>query len=135
MDLRPFANDSYVPDAGAVLASRLREEMQRNGFRGTFERGMADYLVEGTVREIREEVSSHGADEFALEYRMTISVDIRVVEVTRGRRLWKEDGLSETASYYAGPDFQYTESNRRMAFEEVCHRIARRIGQTMKVIL
>jgi len=96
---------------------------------------MADYLVEGTVREIREEVSSHGADKFALEYRMTISVDIRVVEVTRGRRLWKEDGLSETASYYAGPDFQYTESNRRMAFEEVCHRIARRIGQTMKVIL
>ena len=135
MDLRPFANDSYVPDAGAVLASRLREEMQRNGFRGTFERSMADYLVEGTVREIREEVSSHGADKFALEYRMTISVDIRVVEVTRGRRLWKEDGLSETASYYAGPDFQYTESNRRMAFEEVCRRIARRIGQTMKVIL
>ena len=135
VDLRPFANDSYVPDAGAVLASRLREEMQRNGFRGTFERSMADYLIEGTVREIREEVSSHGADKFALEYRMTISVDIRVVEVTRGRRLWKEDGLSETASYYAGPDFQYTESNRRMAFEEVCHRIARRIGQTMKVIL
>jgi len=135
VDLRPFANDSYVPDAGAVLASRLREEMQRNGFRGTFERSMADYLVEGTVREIREEVSSHGADKFALEYRMTISVDIRVVEVTRGRRLWKEDGLSETASYYAGPDFQYTESNRRMAFQEVCRRIARRIGQTMKVIL
>src|SRR4030067_736743 len=73
VDLRPFANDSFVPDAGAVLASRIREEMQRNGFRGTFERGMADYLVEGTGRESREEVSSHGADEFALECRMTIS--------------------------------------------------------------
>ena len=135
VDLRPFTNESFVPDAGAALASILRDEMRRNGFRGTFDRSMADYLVEGTVREIREEVSSHGADQFALEHRMTISVDIRVVEVTRGRLLWKEEGLSETASYFAGPDFQYTESNRRMAFQEVCRRIARRIGQTMKVIL
>ena len=135
VDLRPFLNESFVPDAGAFLASKLREEMQRNGFRGTYERSMADYLIEGTVREIREDVSSHGTDQFALEYRMTIIVDIRVVEVKGGRLLWKEDGLSDAASYFAGPDFQYTESNRRMAFEEVCRRIGRKIGQTLKVIL
>ena len=135
VDLRPFVNESFVPDAGAFLASKLREEMQRNGFRGMYERSMADYLIEGTVREIREDVSSHGTDQFALEYRMTIIVDIRVVEVKGGRLLWKEDGLSDAASYFAGPDFQYTESNRRMAFEEVCRRIGRKIGQTLKVIL
>jgi hypothetical protein len=135
VDLRPFANQSYDPDAGAFLASKLREEMQRNGFRGRYERSMADYHIEGTVREIRENVVSQGKDEFALEYRMTVIVDIRVVEVTRGRLLWKEDGLSDAASYYAGPDFQYTESNRRMAFEEICRRIGRKIGQTLKVIL
>jgi hypothetical protein len=135
VDLRPFANESLVPDAGAYLASRLREEMRRNGFRGRFDRSMADYFIEGTVREIHEDVSSHGVDEFALEHRMTIFVDIRVVEVTRGQLLWKEARISETASYFAGSDFQYTESNRRMAFEEVCRRLARKIGQTLKVIL
>jgi hypothetical protein len=135
VDLRPFTNESFVPDAGAFLASKLREEMQRNGFRGRYERSMADYLIEGTVREIREDVSSHGKEKFALEYRMTIVVDIRVVEVKGGRLLWKEEGLSDAASYFAGPDFQYTESNRRMAFEEVCRRISRKIGQTLKVIL
>lgn len=135
VDLPPFANESIVPDAGAYLASRLREEMVRNGFRGRFERIMADYLIEGTVRESREWVSSHGADQFALEHRMAISVDIRVVEVTRGHLLWKEEGISEAASYFAGPDFQFTEANRRMAFEEICRRIARRIGQTLRVIL
>src|SRR3990170_5187766 len=135
VDLRPFTNDSFVPDAGAFLASKLREEMQRNGFRGAYERSMADYLIEGTVREIREEVSSHGADRFALEHRMTIIVDIRVVEIKGGRLLWKEEGLTDSASYFAGADFQYTESNRRMAFEEVCRRIGRKIGQTLKVIL
>ncbi len=135
VDLRPFANKSLVPDAGAFLASSLREEMRRKGFRGRFDRSMADYLIEGTVSEIHEDVSSHGVDEFALELRMTVIVDIRVVEVTRGQLLWKESGISEAASYYSGPDFQYTESNRRMAFEEICRRIARKIGQTLKVIL
>lgn len=135
VDLPPFTNDSIIPDAGAYLSSRLRDEMVRTGFRGRFERNMADYLIEGTVRETLEWVSSHGADQFALEHRMSVSVDIRVVEVTRGRLLWKEDGISESASYFAGPDFQFTEANRRMAFEEICRRIARRIGQTLRVIL
>ena len=62
-------------------------------------------------------------------------VDIRVVEIKRGRLLWKEDGLTDAASYFVGPDFQYTESNRRMAFEEICRRLARRIGETLREIL
>jgi hypothetical protein len=135
VDLRPFANESLVPDGGAYLAARLREEMRRTGFRGRFGRSEADYLVEGRVEAIREEVFARGEDDFALEYRMTVSVNIRVVEITRGRLLWKEDGLTDAASYYAGPDFQYTESNRRVAFEEICHRLARRIGQTLREIL
>jgi len=135
VDLRPFKNDSLVPDGGAYLASRLREEMRRNGFRGRFGRSMADTLVEGRVGAIQVDVFSHGEDDFALEYRMTIHVSIRVVEITRGRLLWKEDGLTDAESYYAGPDFQYTESNRQIAFEEICRRLARRISQTLMEVL
>jgi len=134
VDLRPFANASLVPDAGAYLAGELREEMRRGGFRGRFDNRNSDFLVEGSIRDVREDVLSHDADGFALEIRLTLQVDIRVVELVRGRLLWKEDGLSETASYFAGTDFQYTESNRRMAFEEVSRRMARRIGQTLRVL-
>lgn len=134
VDLRPFANASLFPDAGAYLAGRLREEMRRGGFRGLFDARNADFLVEGSIRDVREEVFSHGADQFALEHRLTLQVDIRVVELVRGRLLWKESGLSETASYFAGTDFQYTEANRRMAFEEASRRMARRIGQTLRVL-
>lgn len=135
VDLRPFANASLVPDAGAFLAGRLREEMGREGFRGRFARSGAEYIVEGAVREVREEVVSHGTDQFALEIRLTLLVDIRVVEVTHGRLLWREAGMAESAPYFSGADFQYTESNRRMAFEEACRRMARRIGQTLRVLL
>ncbi len=135
VDLRPFANASLFADGGAVLAGRLRDELVSEGFRGRFARSNADYLVEGTVKEVREDVVSHGADQFALEYRLTLQVDIRVVEVTHGRLLWKQEGMVESASYFSGADFQYTESNRRMAFEETCRRMARRIGQTLRVIL
>lgn len=135
VDLRPFSNASLVPDAGAELAGRLREEMRRGGYRGAFGRVDADYMIEGHVREVREEVSSHGADRFALEHRLTLLADIRVVEVAKGRLLWKEEGIAESASYFAGADFQYTEANRRTAFEEACRRMARRIGQSLRVIL
>lgn len=135
VDLRPFANASVVPDAGAFLAGKLREELRRGGFRGSFDGRGAEYLIEGEVRDVGEAVLSHGGDRFALEHRLTLVVDIRVVEVARGQVLWKEEGLVESASYFAASDPQYTEANRRVAFEEVCRRMARRIGQSLQVLL
>ncbi len=124
-----------MADVGAVLADRVRDEMLRTGFRGTFGRSRADVLIEGRVRDVKEDVWSLGTDEFALEHRLTIVVDIRVVEVEKGHLRWKDEGLTETASYFAGTDFQFTEANRRVAIEEVCRRMAARIAQTLRVIL
>lgn len=135
MDLRPFANASFVPDAGAVLAAKLREEFRNSGFRGSYERVGADFAIEGLVKEIREDVVSHGSDGFALEHRLTLIVNVRVTDPVRGRIFWKEEGLSEFASYFAGADFQYTESNRRAAIGEVCRRMARKICQTVRIVL
>ncbi len=135
MDVSPFANRSTTPDAGAVVAARLREELRRSGFTGSFGNVGANYLIEGTVREIRSDTFSHGADRFSLENRLTLVVDIRVVEVVRGGVLWKETGLSETASFFSGADAQYEEANRRAAFEEVARRMAVRLSQTLRVVL
>jgi hypothetical protein len=135
MDVSPFANRSTTPDAGAVIAARLREELRRSGFRGSFGSVGANYLIEGKVREVRSDIFSHGADRFSLENRLTLVVDIRVVEVVRGGVLWKESGLSETASFFSGTDAQYTEANRRAAFEEAARRMAARLSQILRVLL
>ena len=135
MDVSPFANRSTTPDAGAAVAARFREELRRSGFRGTFVNIGANYVIEGTVRDVRSENISHGADRFALENRLTLVVDVRVVEVVRGEVLWKESGLSETASYFSGADAQFTEANRRAAFEQVVRRMVVRLSQTLRVLL
>lgn len=135
MDVSPFANRSTMPDAGAVIAANFREELRRSGFRGTFGNVGANYLVEGTVRDIRSDIFSHGTDRFSIENRLTLVVDVRVVEVVRGGVLWKESGLTETASFYSGTDAQYTEANRRAAFEEVARRMAVRMSQILRVLL
>lgn len=135
MDVSPFSNHSTTPDAGAVVAARLREELRRSGFRGAFGNVGANYLIEGKVREIRSDTFSQGSDRFSLENRLTLVVDIRVVEIVRGGVLWKESGLSETASFFSGSDAQYTEANRRAAFEEVARRMAVRLSQTLRVLL
>jgi outer membrane lipopolysaccharide assembly protein LptE/RlpB len=135
IDLEPFENRSFDSDAGALMAVRVREELRRNGFRGTFERAGADYLVEGKIRQIRENVTTHDAGGYALEHLLTLTVDIRVVDSARGRLLLKEEGITEGAAYFAGRDFQYTESNRRMALEETCKRLARRLGQALRMVM
>jgi hypothetical protein len=135
MDVSPFANRSTTPDAGAAVAARFREELRRSGFRGAFGEIGANYVIEGTVRDVRSENISHGADRFALENRLTLVVDVRVVEVVRGEVLWKESGLSETASYFSGADAQFTEANRRAAFEQVVRRMVVRLSQTLRVLL
>jgi Lipopolysaccharide-assembly len=135
MDVSPFANRSTTPDAGAVIAASVREELRRSGFRGTFGDVGANYLVEGTVRDLRSDIFSHGTDRFSIENRLTLVVDVRVVEVVRGGVLWKEAGLTETASFYSGTDAQYTEANRRAAFEEVARRMAVRMSQILRVLL
>jgi hypothetical protein len=135
MNVSPFANRSTTPDAGAVIAASFREELRRSGFRGTFGDVGANYLVEGTVRDLRSDIFSHGTDRFSIENRLTLVVDVRVVEVVRGGVLWKEAGLTETASFYSGTDAQYTEANRRAAFEEVARRMAVRMSQILRVLL
>jgi hypothetical protein len=136
MDVSPFANRSTTPDAGAVVAARLREELRRSGFQGSFGSADANYLIEGKVHEIRYDIFSHdSADRFPLEIRLTLVVDIRVVELLRRGVLWKESGLSETASFYSGTDAQYTTANQRAAFEEVARRMAVRLSQTLRVLL
>jgi Lipopolysaccharide-assembly len=135
MDLSPFANRSTTPDAGAVIAAGFREELRRSGFRGTFGTVGANYLVEGTVRDLRLDIFSHGTDRFSIENRLTLVVDVRVIEVVKGGVLWKESGLTETASFYSGTDAQYTEANRRAAFEEVARRMAVRMSQILRVLL
>ena len=87
------------------------------------------------MRDLRSDIFSHGTDRFSIENRLTLVVDVRVVEVDRGGVLWKESGLTETASFYAGPDAQYTEANRRAAFEEVARRMAVRMSQILRVLL
>lgn len=135
MDVSPFANRSSTPDAGTAVAARLREELRRSGFRGSFGNVGANYLIDGMVREVRSDIFSHGADRFTLENRLTLVVDIRVVELLHGGVLWKESGLTETASYFSGSDAQYTEANRRAAFEEIARRMAVRLSQTLRVLL
>jgi len=136
MDLSPFGNASTIPDAGSYVAARLREELRRGGYRGGFDRTGADFLVEGKVQETRESVVSHAVESrFGLEYRLVVLLDIRVVEVAKGKVLWTETGIAEVAPFYSGPDPQYTEANRRAAFEDAVRRLAIRLAQTIRVIL
>ena len=135
VDLSPFVNDTSEPDAGAYIASKLREGMRQRGFEGSFERIGADFIIAGRVRGYEDEVLSHTAFRFALENRVTLFVEIHVIDTRNGNVLWKEEKLRESVSYYSGIDPQYVASNRRAAFEEAVRRVVLRMAQTIRLIM
>jgi hypothetical protein len=135
VDLPPFDNRSFDPDVGAFLSAVLREDLRRSGFRGSFGRAGANRRIEGRVLEVEEAVATHGKEGFALERVLTLRVSLKVTDAVRGNTLLEERALSEGTAYFSGPDFQYTESNRRMALEEACRRLARRIGHSLRMVL
>jgi hypothetical protein len=135
IDLAPFENRSADEGAGALLAGYLREELRRDGLAGRYTPPPADISIEGMVREVREEITGHDDASYGQEYRLALRVDVRVVETSRGRVLWKEEGLVESAPYFASGEYSLTRANRRRALEEACHRLARRMSRTLRTVL
>jgi hypothetical protein len=88
----------------------------------------ADAILEGTIRSIHYEPLSFGQDERAQERRVTLSMDLKLVDRASRKALWQVEGLSYLSAYkVVQGDPAATEFNKRKALARVAENLAEKI--------
>lgn len=125
LSLEKFHNLTSVRDAGLILGEKIKDELNRNGYRWDFSTP-GKYIIRGKVISLVERPVSYTDERYGLEYEVSCLVEIMVLEARTGKAAMKLENLSDRSTYYAGNDPRYTRTNRDIALEAVLEKISRR---------
>jgi len=88
----------------------------------------ANAILEGTIRSIHYEPLSFGQDERAHERRVTLNMDLKLVDRSSRKALWQVEGLSYLNAYkVVQGDPAATEFNKRKALARIAENLAEKI--------
>jgi len=113
-----------------VLTNDLIFEFTRSGKASVTDREAADAVLSGVIQSMRDNTVSRETEQTAIERRVTISVDLRLVD-TGGEILWAVKGLSANETYDVESDKLATEQNKRIALVKLSNRFAEKVFSSM----
>jgi hypothetical protein len=132
LSVRTPKNESYEPGIEYVVAEALREEAVRRGALRLLERpGAADVQLAGSVLSIETAPAAVSSVVLALEYEVTLKLDLEAKR-RDGTRI-PLDGrlLFETERYLASADVEATRKNRSEALRRLAHVLAERVMEVL----
>jgi len=90
----------------------------------------ANAVLTGAVVDYRNTVFGFTGREQAQEYRVTITVAVRLMDKVKNRELWRDDGMVKTQNYYVisvpGQEPQDEVSGRKQAVQKIADEILSR---------
>ena len=121
-------NASYEAGVELVVADALRREiLQRGAARLVEDREGADLVLSGRVLPIERSAESFSSVGLALEYEVTLALDLQAVR-SDGRSVPLEArALRETERYLASADAEALRKNRREALRRASQVLAGRV--------
>lgn len=132
VSVQSLRNDSVAPGYGAVVTEALLKEFQRRGaLQVVTDPGLADLRIGGRVRPIIAGARSFSSVILALEYQVTVSLDLQIQR--RDGSLVPIDGaaLTESEIYLASSDPEVARTNRNEALRRVANVIAGRVHDAL----
>ena len=121
--------ENRTSEAGieTFFANDLVDEFTRAGVLVTSSSEGADALLKGGIRSISIETISHGAQQFSLEKRIYVVLDVRLESKT-GRVLKEYRGLSESETFDSVAEQRpVIDKNQREAIYVISKRLAEMI--------
>lgn len=128
-------SDSPEPWLDRIVTDALRREVGgRARLHLTNEPESAELRVRGRIRPLETTSRSFSSFVAALEYSLTLALDLEVQ--LAGGDVVKLDStmLSETESYLASPDIEVTRTNRLEALRHLSDQLASRVADTIELI-
>jgi hypothetical protein len=128
-------NDSPEPWLDRILTDALRREMgARGGLRLVNDPANAELVLRGRVRPLNIRSQSFSSFAAALEYSVTLALDMEVVRVSGDIVRLDSAMLSETDVYLASADIEVTRTHKLEALRRLSDILASRIADTLELM-
>ncbi|HBZ71687.1 MAG TPA: hypothetical protein DEP35_18965 [Deltaproteobacteria bacterium] len=130
--IQTLRNDSYDPGYEAVVTDSLVREFRRRGaLQVVDDPTLADLVITGRVRPIFTAARSFSSVLLALEYSVTVTLDLKAQR--RDGRLVTIDGsaLTQSEIYLASADIEALRKNREEALHRVSEMLAERVHDAL----
>jgi len=128
-------NDSPEPWLNRVVTDALRREMEARGALVLVnDPQQADLVLRGRVRPLFVQARSFSSFVAALEYSVTIALDLEVVRASGDIVQLDSAMLSETDSYLASADIETTRTHKLEALRRISDLLAGRIADSIELL-
>jgi hypothetical protein len=94
-----FENDTFRRGIEFDLTKAVKNEVMSKTNLRIASKDNADTILHGTVKEFKEGIITHGFRDSVVEARMTLFVDITLVDRRTDRTLLDKKGISQTIEY------------------------------------
>ena len=126
--LPTLRNDSYEPGVELLVADALRREFLRRGaFQLTDDPAKADLVVSGSVLPIQTSSTSFSSVVLALEYQVSLSLELHARRADGTEIPLDPRSLRETERYLASADVAALRRNREEALRRMASVLAVRV--------
>ncbi|MEA2626511.1 MAG: hypothetical protein QOD06_2556 [Candidatus Binatota bacterium] len=110
--LGPIANDTREVGLEKILIEALEDEITGRGRLDVVPAGRGDAVLSGKIRSYDTRPVSFTRRDEALQYQLSVIVDLELRKRDDGKVLWKTRGLREIEDYSAVPGVVVTQSSQ-----------------------
>lgn len=133
--VRPLRSDSAEPWLDRIVGDALRRELDLRGrLRLVDDPRQADLVLSGRIRPLAITNSTFSTYVVAIEYRVTLSLDLEVLRRSGDVVRLAPQGLSESDIYLASQDIEVLRTNRLEALRHLSDVIAVRVADSLEWI-
>ncbi|MCK5540178.1 MAG: LptE family protein [Deltaproteobacteria bacterium] len=123
----PFTNQTFESRLENDLFNALVDEFARSKNLKVVAAKDADLLVNGTIIAVESYSISYSPDDKTYEYRVTMSVDVEIVEARSKQVFWRRQAMREVEEYKATNEPFTIDRRKHAALRRVCQVLAENI--------
>ena len=123
-----FLNDTFEPALEGKVTRMVKQEFLTHGdFRIVQDPTQAHLILEGRITSFGLTPLSFNPQYRVAEYRISISMEVKLLGAQDKKVLWQQGGLEASAEFVVSPDPGVSRSVQDLAIDEASKRIAEEI--------
>jgi outer membrane lipopolysaccharide assembly protein LptE/RlpB len=126
-----FKNDTFEAGIESVFTNVFANEFINSKRLQVVNIDQADVILRGTIKNFREQIISYNQDKKALEYRVFVSLDLRLEKRDTGEVLWKRKRLTDNEEYQVSSYITVTQADKTVAVEKMAQDLAQRVYESI----